>query len=107
MFLVDLAVELRQWRDIDWAALGVDIEGVAEAVVLLTRRGQVRARWYHELSAEAALGGGSWAARRWLGLPELEEGAPADVVAYANDPRRDLAILDAPSRIILRGRVIR
>jgi imidazolonepropionase-like amidohydrolase len=57
--------------------------------------------------AEAALGGGSWTARRWLGLPALEEGAPADVVAYANDPRQDLAILDAPSRIILRGRVIR
>ena len=38
--------------------------------------------------AEAALGGGSWIARRWLGLPGLEEGAPADVVAYRADPRR-------------------
>jgi hypothetical protein len=52
VFLVDLAVELRTWQDTDWATLGVDVEGVAEAVVLLARRGQVRARWYHDLSAE-------------------------------------------------------
>jgi imidazolonepropionase-like amidohydrolase len=57
--------------------------------------------------AEAALGGGSWIARRWLGLPGLEEGAPADVVAYPADPRRELALLEEPSRVILRGRVIR
>ncbi len=52
MFLVDLALELREWQGSGWAALGVDVEGVAETVVLLARRGQVRARWYHELSAE-------------------------------------------------------
>jgi imidazolonepropionase-like amidohydrolase len=57
--------------------------------------------------AGAALGGGSWTARRWLGLPGLEEGAPADVVAYRADPRRELALLEEPSRVILRGRVIR
>ena len=57
--------------------------------------------------AEAALGGGSWIARRWLGLPGLEEGAPADVVAYRADPRRELALLEEPSRVMLRGRVIR
>src|SRR6266705_5840252 len=52
VFLVDLALELREWQGSGWAALGVDVEGVAETVVLLARRGQVRARWYHELSAE-------------------------------------------------------
>jgi imidazolonepropionase-like amidohydrolase len=57
--------------------------------------------------AEVALGGGSWTARRWLGLPGLEEGAPADVVVYATDPRRDLAVLDTPSRVMLRGRIVR
>jgi imidazolonepropionase-like amidohydrolase len=57
--------------------------------------------------AGAALGGGSWTARRWLGLPGLEEGAPADVVAYRADPRRELALLEEPSPVILRGRVIR
>jgi imidazolonepropionase-like amidohydrolase len=57
--------------------------------------------------AEAALGAGSWTARRWLGLSGLQEGAPADVVAFAADPRRDLAVLDQPSRVVLRGRVVR
>jgi len=54
VFLVDLALELREWQGSGWAALGVDVEGVAETVVLLARRGQVRARWYHDLSAEDA-----------------------------------------------------
>ena len=39
------------------------------------------------IDAEVALGAGSWTARRWLGLPRLEEGAPADIVAFAHDPR--------------------
>ncbi|WP_327370986.1 amidohydrolase family protein [Streptomyces sp. NBC_01217] len=59
------------------------------------------------LSAEAALGAASWTARAWLGLPGLVEGAPADVVAYATDPALDPAALDHPSRIVLRGRVVR
>lgn len=57
--------------------------------------------------AEAALAAGSWAARRWLGLPGLEEGAPADLVVYDADPRRDLAALANPIRMVLRGRVMR
>jgi hypothetical protein len=52
VFLADLAVELREWQGTDWATLRVDVEGVAEALVLLARRGQVRARWYQDLSAE-------------------------------------------------------
>ena len=34
----------------------------------------------------AALAAGSWAARTWLGLPGLEEGAPADLVVFPDDP---------------------
>jgi imidazolonepropionase-like amidohydrolase len=48
----------------------------------------------------------SWKARQWLGLPGLEEAAPADLVVYASDPRRDLAALLTPIRMVLRGRVI-
>ncbi|WP_242433859.1 amidohydrolase family protein [Streptomyces sp. CB01580] len=59
------------------------------------------------LSATAALGAASWTARAWLGLPGLVDGAPADVVAYAADPTRDPAVLEHPSRIVLRGRVVR
>ena len=58
------------------------------------------------LSSEAALAAGSWAARDWLGLPGLTEGAPADLVVYDRDPRTDLSVLHTPTRIILRGRVV-
>ena len=54
VFLADLAVELRTWQGTDFATQGMDVEGVAEAVVQLARRGQVRARWCHELGAEDA-----------------------------------------------------
>jgi hypothetical protein len=63
VFLVDLVVELREWQGTDWATLGVDVEGVAEALVLLARRGQVRARWCHDLSAEEV---------KALGRPAME-----------------------------------
>jgi imidazolonepropionase-like amidohydrolase len=60
------------------------------------------------LSAYDALGAASWRARGWLGLnATLEEGAPADLVVYPADPLQDLAVLAAPSRVVLRGRVVR
>jgi imidazolonepropionase-like amidohydrolase len=58
------------------------------------------------LSTMDVLAAGSWGARQWLGLPGLAEGAPADLVVYAEDPRRDLTALREPSRIVLRGRVV-
>jgi imidazolonepropionase-like amidohydrolase len=58
------------------------------------------------LPAADALAAGSWAARDWLGRPCLQEGAPADLVVYAEDPRADLRILRTPARVILRGRVV-
>lgn len=48
----------------------------------------------------------SWRARQWLGLPGLEEGAPADLVVYDADPRLDLSTLDSPLHMVLRGRVV-
>ncbi|MFC8526931.1 amidohydrolase family protein [Nocardia sp. NPDC057227] len=56
------------------------------------------------LSAHDALGAASWDARRWLGRPVLEEGAPADFVLYDRDPRTDPAALTAPRAVVLRGR---
>jgi imidazolonepropionase-like amidohydrolase len=58
------------------------------------------------LPPEEALAAGSWAARRWLGHPGLEEGAPADFVVYDRDPRADLTTLRTPVRIILRGGIL-
>ncbi len=67
---------------------------------------EIRALHAAGLPAEAALAAGSWAARSWLGLPGLEEGASADLVVYAEDPRVDLDALQRPQRTVLRGRVV-
>src|SRR6185503_18879979 len=57
------------------------------------------------LPAEAVLAAGSWDARRYLGYPGIEEGAPADLVIFSDDPR-DPAVLARPRVIVLDGRVI-
>jgi imidazolonepropionase-like amidohydrolase len=67
---------------------------------------EVRALHAAGLPAEAALAAASWSARSWLGLPCIEEGAPADVVVYDTDPRADLDVLRRPQRMLLRGRVV-
>jgi imidazolonepropionase-like amidohydrolase len=68
---------------------------------------EVRALHAAGMPAEDALGAASWSARAWLGRPaRLAEGAPADFVLYGTDPRADLDVLDAPRRIVLRGRVV-
>jgi imidazolonepropionase-like amidohydrolase len=48
----------------------------------------------------------SWRGREWLGLPGLEEGAPADLVVYRTDPRKDLAAVVGPVRMMVRGNVV-
>jgi imidazolonepropionase-like amidohydrolase len=58
------------------------------------------------VSPHDALAAGSWSARAYLGLPGLTEGAPADAVVYDTDPRTDLAMLDHPTAIILRGQLM-
>jgi imidazolonepropionase-like amidohydrolase len=71
---------------------------VRHEVALLNRAG---------LAPADALGAGSWAARAFLGLPGLEEGAPADLTAYRQDPRTSLAVLADPAVVILDGRLVR
>ncbi|WP_078900804.1 amidohydrolase family protein [Streptomyces sp. SBT349] len=58
------------------------------------------------IPVDDALAAATWSARRWLGRPGLTEGAPADLVVYAADPRRDIGVLGHPSRVVLRGRVV-
>jgi imidazolonepropionase-like amidohydrolase len=77
---------------------GITHGQLAEEIIALTEVG---------LDPVTAIGAASWQARQWLGWPSLTEGAPADLVGYAADPRRDLAVLRNPARILLRGRVVR
>jgi imidazolonepropionase-like amidohydrolase len=67
---------------------------------------EVRALADAGLPVEAALGAASWAARDWLGLPCVEEGAVADLVVYDADPRKDLDVLARPQLTVLRGRLV-
>lgn len=57
------------------------------------------------MSSTDALGAACWDAREWLRRPGLEDGASADLVCYTDDPRTGAAVLAAPDRVILRGRV--
>ncbi|MFC7964344.1 amidohydrolase family protein [Streptomyces cinereoruber] len=69
---------------------------VAEEVEELTRAG---------IPPIDALSATTWGARAWLGRPALEEGAPADLVVYDEDPRADVRVLAAPRRIVVNGRI--
>ncbi|MFE2139898.1 amidohydrolase family protein [Streptomyces sp. NPDC059466] len=53
-----------------------------------------------------ALSATTWGARRWLGRPGLDEGAPADLVVYEGDPRADVRVLSAPRLVVLNGRPV-
>ncbi|MEA2248323.1 MAG: hypothetical protein QOH46_2852 [Solirubrobacteraceae bacterium] len=53
-----------------------------------------------------AIAAASTGARRFLGLPALEEGAPADLVTFDRDPRDDLAALGQPVAVIAGGRLV-
>jgi imidazolonepropionase-like amidohydrolase len=54
----------------------------------------------------AAIGSASWTARRYLGLPELDPGDPADLVVYDEDPRVDLEVLRRPRTVVLAGTMV-
>ncbi|GGP71492.1 amidohydrolase family protein [Streptomyces calvus] len=69
----------------------------ADEVAELTRAG---------IPPVEALSAGTWAARAWLGRPGLDEGAPADLVVYAADPRADVRVLTDPRHVVLNGRVV-
>ena len=58
------------------------------------------------LPVAAALSAATWGARAYLGRPGLTEGAPADLVVYAEDPRADVRVLADPLAVVLRGTVV-
>jgi imidazolonepropionase-like amidohydrolase len=70
---------------------------VAQEVAELVRAG---------VPPTSALDAACWGARSWLRRPALEEGAPADLVVYDDDPREDVAVLAAPRLVVLRGRPV-
>ncbi|MDJ0321776.1 amidohydrolase family protein [Pseudarthrobacter sp. PS3-L1] len=59
------------------------------------------------LPAVDALDAACWASRQWLGVDGISEGASADVVLCASDPRENVATLRTLRHIVLRGHVFR
>lgn len=58
------------------------------------------------IPAREVVAAASWRTRDYLGVPGLEEGAPADFVVYPADPRADIAVLAHPTAVVLRGVVV-
>jgi imidazolonepropionase-like amidohydrolase len=58
------------------------------------------------LPPQDALASATTAAREFLGEPGLDEGAPADLVIYAHDPRADPEVLATPALVMFRGSII-
>jgi imidazolonepropionase-like amidohydrolase len=65
---------------------------------------EVRQLIAYGLAPVAALRAASTEARRFLGSSSLEDGAPADVVTFDEDPRDDPEVLRRPVAVVLRGR---
>jgi len=59
------------------------------------------------LPAAAALDAACWSARKWLGAEATGEGAPADVVLCAEDPREALGTVSRLKHVVLGGKVVR
>ncbi|MER7115967.1 amidohydrolase family protein [Saccharomonospora azurea] len=58
------------------------------------------------MTREQALASASWAARDWLGVGSITEGASADLLVFDEDPREDLSVLRTPRHVVLRGALI-
>lgn len=58
------------------------------------------------LGRTGALAAATVRARRWLGRPRIEDGAPADVVVLPADPSTDLDVLRRPVAVLRYGRVL-
>jgi imidazolonepropionase-like amidohydrolase len=58
------------------------------------------------LEPQAALASATTAARTYLGLHDLGEGSPADLVLYEADPRNDPEILRRPSLVMVAGKIV-
>ena len=66
---------------------------------------EIRALAAAGMSPHQAIGAAFWAARFYLGLGGLAEGAPAGAAIYDANPRRDLSQLEAPRAVALRGQI--
>jgi imidazolonepropionase-like amidohydrolase len=89
------------------AALGVTILAGSDTIPPAEFWQEIATLHRYGLDPQAALASATTAARAYLGLHDLDEGAPADVVLYDADPRNDPEVLEKPSLVMLGGEVVR
>ena len=85
-------------------ARGVTLLAGTDRFPGLTVADEIRQLHALGISRVGALAAGSWSARAYLHEPPLRTGAPADLVAYASDPRVDLDTLEHPALILIGGK---
>lgn len=56
------------------------------------------------MPADVAMAAASYKGREQLGLPAWDDGAAADLVIYADDPERDIAVTSRPAHVFVDGR---
>jgi imidazolonepropionase-like amidohydrolase len=88
------------------AALGVPILAGSDTIPPADFWQEIAALHRYGLDAETAIASATSTARSYLGLRDLEEGAPADVVLYDADPRDDPEVLERPALVMVGGEVI-
>jgi imidazolonepropionase-like amidohydrolase len=66
---------------------------------------EIRALAAAGMSPHQAIGAAFWAARSYLGLGGLAEGAQPTPRSVTPTPRRDLSQLEAPRAVVLRGQI--
>ncbi|MGH2596434.1 MAG: amidohydrolase family protein [Actinomycetota bacterium] len=86
--------------------LGVTVLAGTDALPFGSVPSEIAALQRAGMDPEAALAAATTTARAFLGEPGLDEGAPADLVTYAVDPRNDPEVLRTPSAIVFGGRRI-
>jgi imidazolonepropionase-like amidohydrolase len=111
MIPAEAAARLDRQAEVICAAADAGVPVLAGTDAGLGPHGQVReeVRLLHRagLPAADAVGAASWVARRWLGWPGIEDGAPADLVAYRTDPRQRVDALAEPVAVLLDGQPVR
>ena len=57
-------------------------------------------------SASSVIAAATYRGRSLLGLPSWEEGAPADIVVYAEDPEKDISTVSRPAAVFVDGMLV-
>ena len=83
--------------------LGVDVLAGSDELAHGTIDLEIDAMVRHGMTVQQAIASATTIGRRALALPGVEEGAPADLIVWDEDPRDDLSRLTRPSIVVGRG----